>query len=526
MGLPPPLLQAWTTAQRFTDGRNWNKAAAGYRRITEAAPSFVPAWLELSMALERLDHYRESFECVLNAARAGGSGTDPMVGLAIARRFRRFEEGELLGQYVAATELYRRLTPERLVELCMLLTSIGNYEHVERWLRSALKRRRDLPQAHHMLGVVAMFAGDSKAAAEHFSAAIALNPRYSAAYSILSRVRRASPDSNGLDELEERLRASDLNPRDEVHYAYALHNTLHDLGDFDRAWHALTRAFRAKRSFQPYDHAATLRLFDAQKAAFPTYRNAQHRLPDGGATPIFIVGMHRSGTTLLERILSGHPDIVDCGETYAFTAEMRRATDHFCTGVADIRIAQASSTVDFNEVGRRYLKSMRWRSGGAAYVTEKLNPNFVLLGQIATAVPAARLVHIRRDPVDTCFSNLRTLFTIEAAYSYDLLEIADYYRAYEDLMAFWSEELRERVHHVHYESLVQEPATEAAALAAYCGVEFSEAMLDVSRPEGMVATASTHDVRAGILRDRGKAWQPYAAHLAPMLDRLAEHGLA
>lgn len=523
--LPPALNEAWATAQRFTQRRQWDKAATGYRRITEAAPTFVPAWLELSSALERLDRYRESLACVLSAAQARGAQAEPMVGLAIARRLRRFEEGALLGRYIEATALHRRLPPDRLVELAMLLTSIGSYDQVADWLRAALQKQPALPQAHHMLGVIAMFAGDSDAAAEHFGHAIRLNPRYSAAYSILSRVKRAEPGSNRVADLRAWLHRPDLDPRDEVHFAYALHNTLHDLGDHDGAWQALTRAFRAKRGLQPYDHGKTLKLFEAQKALFDRY---PHPAPPGAAatTPIFIVGMHRSGTTLLERILSGHPDIADCGETYTFTAQLRWGADHFCTGVADAALVEASPRVDFDTVGRRYLDAVAWRSRGCPYVTEKLNPNFVLLGQIASALPHARLVHIRRDAADTCFSNLRTLFTIEAAYSYDQLEVADYYRAYADLMAFWSERLGDRIHQVGYEALVESPAAESERLAAFCGIDYRDSMLDVSRADGMVATASTHHVRAGILQNRGRAWKPYEAHLAPMLDRLAAHGLA
>lgn len=523
--LPPPLAQAWGNAQRFAQRQDWEKAAVGYRRIVDAAPAFTPAWLELSMVLERLDRYRDSLGCVVSAARAAGPQPDGMTGLIIARRFRRFEEARMLGEYVEATALHSRLAPDRLVELAMLLTSIGSYAHVQAWLEAALRARPDLPQAHHMLGVVAMFAGDSGRASEHFSRAITLNPRYSAAYSILSRVVRAQPDANRVDELRRRLQDPALNARDAVHYAYALHNALHDLGDFDGAWSALLTACRAKRSFQPYDHAATTRLFDAQKQAFAAYVGRDGAEPNG-TTPIFIVGMHRSGTTLLERILSGHPDIADCGETYTFSAQMRWATDHFCPAVADAVIAGRSPGLDFQQLGARYADAIAWRSRGRAFATEKLNPNFVLAGQIATAIPQARIVHIRRDAADTCFSNLRTLFTIEAAYSYDMIEVADYYRAYVDLMDFWSDALGDRIHQVRYDALVEQPEDEARRLADYCGIDFRERMLDVSRSDGMVATASTHDVRSGILRNRARAWKPYEAHLAPMLDRLAAHGLA
>jgi hypothetical protein len=204
---------------------------------------------------------------------------------------------------------------------------------------------------------------------------------------------------------------------------------------------------------------------------------------------------------------------------------MRLATDHFCSGTADLELVERSAASDYGLIGRGFLEAMHWRARGKPFVTEKLNPNFILAGQIAKALPQAKLLHMRRDPADTCFSNLRTLFTTEAAYSYDQIEIADYYKAYSDLMGHWREVMPDRILDIGYDRLVEQPETEATRVAEHCGLRFKPEMLDIGGERGMVATASSNQVRQGILKDRGRAWKPYERHVAPMLDRLAHHGL-
>jgi len=514
----------WQAAQRFTQQKKWESAANAYRALLAEHPGFVPAWLELSSALEHLDRYQQSRDCVLQAARAGGPMVPPMLGLAIARRLRRFDEGARMAAYVEATSLHTRLPADKLVDLVTFFTSAGAYESALDWVDRALQAMPNNADAHNMRGLLKMFAGDRQESAASFRRALAIRPTFVTVYSTLSRVVTADADSNFVAPLRALL-ARGLPARDEVHIAYALHNQLHDLGDYDEAWVALTRSFAAKRKVQPYDRERTRAVFEAQRRAYaggvPTGRGEAA----GDLTPIFILGMHRSGTTLLERILSGNPQVADAGETYTFTSQLRLVADHFCEGVADPLLIERSRSAEPAEVGRLFLDAIRWRARGLPFVTEKLNPNFILLGQIAESLPSARLLHMRRDPADTCFSNLRTLFTIEAAYSYDLIEMADYYNDYAQLMRFWHETAPGRVLDVVYEDLVEDPTAGAAQVAAHCGFDYDTRMLDVDRSGGMVATASFGHVRQGILRNRGGAWRPYERHLQPMLDRLAFHGL-
>lgn len=512
----------WQQGQRHTQHQQWRQAVASYEAIVEHDRSFLPAWMELSSAYEKLDGYRDAFHSVLAAAKV--DNVPPMAGLAVARRLRRFEALPELQVYIERTGLAGKLPPEKLIDLASFFASAGDHEKTLVWIEHALKLRPDLAEAHNMHGLVLMFAGRSEAAAAAFERALKIRPTFAAVYSVLSRVAKIGPDHHHVDALRTLLAQPNLTVKDEGHLAYALHNELHALGDYDGAWEALMRGCRARRIEQPYDHAQTLAMFDTLRATFDA-DFAPGETIDDPLTPIFIVGLHRSGTTLLERILSGHPDVADAGETYAFSAQLRVAADHFCRVIADQTIVERARGFDYGVIGRGFLDSMRPRSRGRAFVTEKQNPNFILIGPIAKALPQARLLHMRRDPADTCFSNLRTLFTNEAAYSYDQIEMADYCKAYRDLMDHWREALPERVFDIDYDAMVSAPETQARRIAEHCGFDFCPEMLQVGRESGMVATASSNQVRQGIVTNRGGLWRAYERHLGPMLDRLATHGL-
>ncbi len=512
----------WQQGQRHTQNQQWRQAAASYEAIVDHDSSFLPAWLELSTAREKLGSYRESFHAVLAAARV--DGVPPIAGLAVARRLRRFEALPELLAYIERTGLAGRLPPEKLIDLASFATSSSTLDQTMVWIEHALKLRPDLAEAHNMHALTLMFAGRSEEAAAAFERAIGIRPALSSAYAVLSRLTRITAEQNRVDVLRKFLSSTSLSAKDEANFGYALHNELHELGDYDAAWDALTRARRARRIEQPYDHAQAMAMFDSLHATFDA-DFSRGEVFDAALTPIFIVGLHRSGTTLLERILSGHPDVADAGETYAFSAQLRYAADHFCSVIADQTIVDGARGFDYGAIGRGFLDAMRSRSRGRAFVTEKQNPNFVLLGPIAKALPQARLLHMRRDPADTCFSNLRTLFTHEAAYSYDLIEMADYCKAYHELMQHWREVLPGRVLDIDYDAMVSEPEAQARRVAEHCGFDFRPDMLQVERNSGMVATASSNQVRQGILTNRGGLWRAYERHLGPMLERLAAHGL-
>ena len=335
----------WETGQRHARARHWATAKEAYTALARDFPDFIPGWLELSSTHQKLDEYLDSRQTTLQAATAGGTHTDPLLGMAIARRRRLFEEAQLLLAYIDATRLDVRVPVERLVEFAMLVSYAGRREQALEWAQRALRVQPDLTEADHVSGLMHMFLGQDQRAIEALQRTIALKPAHGPAYSVLSRLGPATANNNQVDQLRGLLKQPGLANREEVHYAYALHNQLHALGQYEDAWTALMHAFRARRAVQPYDHAATQALFECQRQLFPDKVDG-NSTATGGLVPIFIVGMHRSGTTLLERMLGGHADIADAGETYTFTAQLRAAADHFCAAVGDVDLVKGLNSAD------------------------------------------------------------------------------------------------------------------------------------------------------------------------------------
>ena len=179
-----------------------------------------------------------------------------------------------------------------------------------------------------------------------------------------------------------------------------------------------------------------------------------------------------------------------------------------------------AARVDFGEVGKRYLDGIAWRLHGERFFTDKLPSNFLNIGFICEALPQARILHMTRDPVETCFSNLRELFSEANPYSYDMVEMADFHRGYRALMRHWHARYPGRILDVGYERLVDDPETVLREVCAFCGIDFDPAMLDIDSRRRAVVTASAVAVRGGIRRRGAPKWAPYAAQLRPLLEAL------
>jgi hypothetical protein len=267
------------------------------------------------------------------------------------------------------------------------------------------------------------------------------------------------------------------------------------------------------------------RLFALLKS-LPTDAIGRNTGPvDAPFTPVFIVGMHRSGTTLLEQLLSGHDDICAGGELYDFTSQLRFSADHHCNTELDLQIVQASGDFDYGAIGKGYLESVGWRRSGQRFFTDKLPSNFLNIGFILRALPGAKILHMSRDPMETCFSNLREPFSeTTCRYSYDQTELANYYRQYFSLMQHWRQRFPGRIHDVTYAALATDPVAELKRVTAYLGTDFQPAMLDTESVSRSVNTASAVQVRQKLGLPLRPKWQAYRDYLTPLSWRLSEVG--
>lgn len=441
----------------------------------------------------------------------------------LAARLRTTNDVALLRDLIKCSGPLDRLPIPLLLTYAAQLSYLNLQEAALPFLDEARRADPLYPPTLLSRGQVLTYLGRIDEAVSEFERCINIAPRIGQAHWFLAHVRTVTEATSHVARLRTLLSDPRLPVQDEISLAFALHKELDDLRDHEGAWRALERACKAKRRTLQYRSEDTDRLVD-MLIGMPIGESVS---PDGvsfSATPIFIVGMHRSGTTLLEQLLDGSPDVRGVGELYDFTSAMRYATDHHCHGVLDIRIVERASAVNFAHVGRRYLQGMDWRLNGARFFTDKLPSNFLNIGFICQALPNAKILHMVRDPMETCFSNLRELFSDANPYSYDQGELAQFHAAYRRLMAHWCARFPGRILDVHYSELTKNPSETMRRVAGFCGLEYVPAMSDPRSSQRAVATASAVQIRSGVVQRKQPKWAPYSQHLQPLIAALKSGG--
>jgi hypothetical protein len=374
----------------------------------------------------------------------------------------------------------------------------------------------DNPDFRYFRAIQLQFNGRVGEAETELEGCLQLGPTFGRASLTLARLRRWSADDNHLEFIRKRLREVKQGTEDHAAFEFAQYKELEDLGRYDEAWASLQRANAVMHERLKHRVEDEEALFDAIIARCD---GEFTRLPArrfNGPMPIFIVGMPRSGTTLLERILGNHSQVTPAGELADFGRQWRWVADQHGQKLLDEGLVKAAGGTDFAEVGRRYLEQTQWRAGDRPYFVDKLPPNFMLAGFIRRALPQAKIVHMTREPMDLCFSNYRALFGDAFAYSYDLDALAAHHAQYRRLMRHWHGVMPGAIHDIDYTALVRHTEAATRALLEHCGLPFEAACLDTAGNPAPVATLSSAQVREPIHARALEAWKPYASRLAPL----------
>jgi len=372
------------------------------------------------------------------------------------------------------------------------------------------------------------FLGRVAEADAALEALIALAPDDARAHHVLASLRKQSADHNHVDRLTQaHARARD--DRSRLLLGYALAKELEDVGQAAQALDTLVAVNAAHRATLPYSFAQDAAAFDAMEASWPTLARApSSRAPQDA--PIFIIGMPRTGTTLVDRILSSHPDVESAGELQAMPLAVKQAAGTRSRTIMDSETIALAASQDAGDIGRAFLRiASHHRRNPALRFTDKFPGNFHYVGFIARALPSAKIVCLRRHPMDTVLSNFRNLFAISSRYydySYDLLDIAAYYARFDALMAFWREALPGRVLEVRYEDLVADQEGETRRLLTHCGLTWSDACLTFHTNSAPVSTPSAAQVRRPMYKDAVARWKQHTDVLAPVAHFFEEAGIA
>jgi tetratricopeptide (TPR) repeat protein len=492
--------------------RRFEEAATSYRRALDLRPNAPGAHANLGNALhalgrpqEALIHCRRALELEPDSAEA-----ELLVGNAL------FDLGlldEAAASYARALKLKPDYT-EAHIAAGKVLRQIGRIAEAEESCRNALGLAGDSSEALALLGEIQADRGRFDDAEQLFRRAIAIAPDQPEAWAGLARYRKMQPDAAWL-AAAQRLLGKSLAVNQEINLRYALGKYFDDVQDFDNAFSSYRLANELKKRGAPkYDGTRLARRVDQIIALYDAdwLRRARAQGHES-RRPVFIVGMPRSGTTLTEQILASHPEAFGCGEL-RFWHTARVDYESAALGAEGRGAIQAAA--------EKYLSLLAGFSADASRVIDKMPANFMNLGLIHAAFPHARILHMRRSPLDTGLSIYFQIFSNTHLYANDLEDIAHYFTQYSRLMAHWRSTLpKGTILEVPYEKLVADPEAGIREIVQFVGLPWDPRCLKFNETERTVITASNWQVRQRISTSAAGRWRNYEKYLGP-LQRLTE----
>jgi len=414
---------------------------------------------------------------------------------------------------------------EALAILGQILHEQDQFQEALAVLEKAVKLNPNNPDAINYYGVTLKSVGRLDEAREHILKALELNGNMYGAYANIADLVDYSTGVGAelFKQIEAIFEGADDKNSDKfiaLHFAYA--KALDDRGEHEKALEHYIIGGKLKRALLEYDEQETDAFFDAIRAAFPKEKFTDRKFQGiDDERPIFISGMPRSGSTLVEQIISSHPDIYGAGEVKYLSRALGQLRDRFPSLPKYPPMMEKITPAQLEIVGKNYLAALSNGSGNAKRITDKLLTNYFFVGLIHLLYPKAKFIHTARDPIDTCLSGFTKLFKDDMPHSYDLGELGRYYGKYRELMEHWARVLpKGTMKTVVYEDVVADTEKEARALIEFLGLEWNDKCLEFHKSDRPVKTASVAQVRKPIYKTAVKRWKKYGDGLKPLADAI------
>ena len=463
----------------------YNDAEALVRRAVELAPDYHIAWNNLGTSLNEQGKFNEAEEAFNQALKLGPNNVNTMCNIA----------GNC--------------------------ASDGRLQDAIEWYRKAIK----VDDSHFLtllgMGHVLKTLGHQEEAIKAYRGCARVRPNFGEVFWSLANLKTFRFEDHEIETMESQLKSGKLDENSIIAFSFALGKSYEDRGDFERAFKNYSNGNDKKRMLMNYDPINTELLNDRIIDVF-SREFFQERAGMGcsDASPILIVGLPRSGSTLIEQILASHSKI----EGTAELSELPRiatATGHNRTdGIKYPETMLELKPHQYEELGQEYIsETMQYRSD-TPYFTDKMPNNFPVIGFLHTILPNAKVIDARRHPLDSCFGTFKQLFAKGQAFSYDLFDLAHYYSQYVRLIDHWNEVLPGKVLTVNYEDTVADLETQARKMIEHCGLEWEDQVLRYYETKRAVKTASSEQVRKPIYKGSLNFWRNYEEELEPLIESL------
>jgi len=503
----------WTTMSRLSAGQIAD-ARAMFEFLLAKDPSHLNAHLKLAEIAWRQGSPREAAARVLQLADM--DVTDAALACEIIAAL--LQTGETARAWRGVQDWSSK--PDlsgpicwRLADLCRQL---GRHVEALALLDRALDKGFDNWRVRLERGQALLSIGLLDQAEQDFARSLEYFPTCGRAALAMSRLRTQTRQDNHLADLAERLSHVEPGTLDHAALEFSRYKELEDIGSHAEAWDALAHANEIMSWRNPHDEKWEVELLKESVARFRSATSQEDPI-DEGPLPIFIVGLPRSGTTVLERLLGAHSKVASAGELPELARQL-----YWCADDSAMSAGSAKEVFDATLLGRRYLHQTRWRAEGKPFFIDKQPSNWMFAGLIRRALPHARILHVRRKPIEVCFSNYRAFFGDSYPYSYDLRAIAKHYRKYRELLDYWNKALPGEILEVSYDQLVYDPEPVMRSVLNFCGLGWEHACLRLDGNSTPVVTQSAVQVRQPLHRRAREAWKPYSEQLARLRKEIAQ----
>lgn len=524
--LRPTYIEALTNAGKaYMAQRNFAEAEKLFRRATDLRPDHMDALTGIAAATHGLGNSNYALTLLSRMTTMYPTQIEPFMMMAQLL----LEEHKLNGALAAAGQaLAIKGDDHRTLALMgRVKREMGQTEESIQWFAKAIAADPDSVDLLNQIGISHMELGEMSEARAYFEKAIAIAPEALRVYTNLANAKKFSKDEAHYRNFVAAAQGIDtLSDHEKIGVHYALGKVFDDVGESETAMTSFIAGARLKRAELNYNKQAGLYLFDRIREVFSKDAlEAKRKQIEGSKTaaPILVLGMPRSGSTLTEQIISSHSQVFGAGEVRTLNQSLNEAiTKDFSESVRFPEVFQFLSQSHADAIVANYLRDVPNWGGKTPRFTDKMLTNFFYMGLINLMMPNAKIIHIRRHPVDNCISCFTRLFREDLPYSYDFDDLADYYTQYARLMAHWRDVLPAGAfHELKYEDLVADTEGQARQLLEFVGLPWEDQCLAFYETKRPVKTASVTQVREPIYTRSVERWKKYGASVQPLIDRLA-----
>ena len=487
------------------------ESLASYNQAITLKPNYTEAHCNLGVTLQELGRLDEALDSLNKAIELKPDFAEAHYNLGNAlKELGRLDES--LTSYNQAITLKPNYAQAHS-NLGNTLKELGRLDESLTSYNQAIKLKPNYAQAHYNLGVALKELGRMDLALASLNKAIALKPDYAEAHRTLTSIKKFDVQDEQYSEMIELYLNEDISEEQRCHLNFGLAKACEDLGNFGQAFTHYSEGNVLRKKLLNYDINSDIELFRKIKSSYPqiVQNSPVSKKLSKSLIPIFIVGMPRSGTTLVEQIISSHSKVTGAGEL-PYVAQFGTV------------IANGFSQINYKillDFRHNYLKKLNDMSNGNLIVTDKMPQNFRYIGLLAAALPEAKIIHVKRNPAAVCWANYKQYFASKSnGYCYSIDDIISYYKLYENLMEFWSNTLSNRIYKLDYEQLTVNQESETRQLIDHLELDWDEKCLSPEKNTRSVATASTLQIRKKVYRGSSEQWKKYQPFLNGKFDDL------